>query len=94
MRIDFTTEFGRDVESLDRIEQMMVQKRIDQLELSKGEAGKRLTAALDGYMSIRCGHRARLRIVYKITNQPGILLLACKPRSNKDVYRWLNQNRF
>ncbi len=72
--------FRKALERLDRSEQRLVLKTVEQIKASEGAGGKELSGPLHDCKSLRTGHHSRLRVVFSTVPQQPIQLLIVGPR--------------
>ena len=85
MKTSNTDFFSQDLYRLDASERTLVLKSVRRLELSTAWLGKSLAGNLSGLRSIKTGHNHRLRILYLVADDFG-MLLSVGPRQNLKVY--------
>ena len=86
MIVKSSRAFRGALERLDRSEQLLVLKTVEQIKSSNGDTGKELSGPLHDCKSLRTGHHGRLRIVFSTAPKQPIQLLIVGPRERGIVY--------
>lgn len=81
-----TQAFRKAMLKLDKSEQILVLRTVEQIKSSSAEIGKELAGELRGCRSARTGTNGRLRIVFHPISKEFLQLIAVGPRERGVVY--------